>query len=553
MSDTPLILTGFMGTGKSTVGRLCARQLNYDFVDADAEIERREGMRVPKIFETKGEAYFRAREADLVAELVQRQHIVIATGGGMIMNDASRAALLGAGVCINLTASPDAIVQRVGEDAAARRPMLRGGELRQRIAHLLKERAPKYAELHYHINTTDLAMGEVADRVLAIHAAEQARIPVAANSGSSYDIVLGDGVLDQLGFMLAGKGWTPPFAIVSDSIVSSYLGGRVLLALKRAGIDAFIHTMTPGEASKTLASVEAMYRKFGERGMERTSPVIALGGGVVGDAAGFAAATYLRGVPFVQAPTSLLAMADSSIGGKTGVDTPFGKNLVGAFKQPDLVVIDTSALFSLPIRELRCGMAEIIKTSLLAGGEPYARMREAIARQPMAQAQAYESGEDGWVTADLVNALVDAILLKRAVVQEDPFEKGRRALLNLGHTFGHGIEAWSQFQLKHGEAVSLGMICALRLSRQMGFCDDDLVNDSIGMLRGVGLPTQLDDIWDFTDGLTFDANAIWGYMMSDKKKRAGKLRFVLIRAPGDAFVCDDVTEESARAALNSLN
>jgi 3-dehydroquinate synthase len=551
MNDTPLILAGFMGTGKSTVGRLCARQLGFDFVDADAEIERREGLRIPHIFETHGEAYFREREAALVAELVQRQRVVIATGGGMIVDDASRATLLAAGVCVNLAASPEAIAQRIGEDAAARRPMLRGGELRERIAHLLKERAPKYAQLHYLVDTTHLTMHEVAERVLAIHAAEQARIPVAASA--SYDIVLGDGVLDQLGFMLAGKGWTPPFAIVSDSIVSSYLGGRVLLALKRAGIDAFIHTMPPGEASKTLASVEAMYRKFSVRGMERTSPVIALGGGVVGDAAGFAAATYLRGVPFVQVPTSLLAMADSAIGGKTGVDTPFGKNLVGAFKQPDLVVIDTSALFSLPIRELRCGMAEIIKAALLTGGEPYARLREAIARKPMAQAHSYESGEDGWVTGDLVNALVDAILLKRAVVEEDPFEKGRRALLNLGHTFGHGIEAWSQFRLKHGEAVSLGMACALRLSRQMAFCNDALVEDGIAMLRGVGLPTSLAEASTYLDGLAFDADAIWNYMMSDKKKRAGKLRFVLIRAPGDAFVCDEVSEVTARVALARLS
>lgn len=558
--STNLILAGFMATGKSTVGRLCAQALGFEFVDTDAEIERREGMSVPHIFERCGELYFRQRESELAHELAQRRSLVVATGGGMMMNDANRAALLAGGICVNLTASPEVIAQRVGDDAALHRPMLRSDSamdprqgVRERIRQLLRERAPKYAELHYHVDTTDLTTTQVADRVLALYAAEQARIPVhLPQAGARYDIVIGNGLLDQLGFMLAGRGWTPPFAIVSDSIASSYLGGRVLLALRRAGIEAFIHTMCPGEVNKNLASVEAMYRAFSEHGMERSSPVIALGGGVVGDTAGFAAATYLRGVPFIQVPTTLLAMADSSIGGKVGVDTSFGKNLVGAFKQPDLVMIDTSALFSLPVRELRCGMAEIVKAVLLSGGEPYARLRAAVERQPMAKAEPYESGEDGWVTRDLVNALADAIVLKRQVVQDDPFEKGRRALLNLGHTFGHGIEAWSQFRLKHGEAVSLGLVCAVRLSRAMGFCSDDLVHEVLGLLRGIGLPVSLRDAREWTDGLIFDVEAIWQYMRSDKKRRAGKLRFVLLRAPGDAFVCDEVEEAMAKETLRQL-
>jgi 3-dehydroquinate synthase len=546
-----------MGTGKSTIGRLCARQLGFRFVDTDAEIEQREGQRVPQIFETKGEAYFRERESSLVRELAQREGLVIATGGGMIASDDSRATLLASALCVGLSATPEAILQRVGPEAATRRPMLRGRNVHERITALLKEREPTYAQLHYRVDTTSRSAVDSAEAVLGIYRAEQARVAVATPgevglSANSYDIVLGDGLLEQLGFMLAGRGWTPPFAIVSDSIVSSYLGGRVMLALQRAGIESFIATIHPGETHKTLASVETLYRRFSEHGLERTSPVVALGGGVVGDVAGFAAATYLRGVPFVQVPTSLLAMADSSIGGKVGVDTPFGKNLVGAFKQPSLVVIDTGAMHSLPIRELRCGMAEIIKAALLSGGEPYARLHAAVAARPMAWAQPFESGEDGWVTADLVNALVDAILHKRAVVQEDPLERGMRALLNLGHTFGHGIEAWSRFQLKHGEAVSLGVMCALRLSRAMGLCGDDLVSDGLALFRGVGLPASFDDAREYVDGITFDVDAIWRIMQSDKKRRAGRLRFVLMRQPGDAFVTDDVDEVAAKMALADL-
>jgi 3-dehydroquinate synthase len=555
MTAANLILAGFMGVGKSTVGRLCARQLGLTFVDTDEEIVRREGMSIPAIFERHGEAYFRALERELAQELAQRGGCVIATGGGMIVNDDNRNTLLMSGVGVCLTATPDVILRRVGGEAAAQsRPMLRGDDVTARITHLLKERTPKYAQMHYHVDTSQRTSRDVAAVVTEIYSDEQARITVnIPDAGAHYDIVIGDGILDQLGFMLAGRGWNAPFNILSDKITSSFHGGRVLQAMARVGMNASIHTMQSGEAHKTLASVERMYAALSEWGAERASPVIALGGGVVGDTTGFAAATYLRGVPFVQVPTTLLAMADSSIGGKVGVDTAFGKNLVGAFKQPDIVVIDTGTLLTLPIREIRCGMAEIVKSVLISGAEPYAHLRTWLANTPMSAAEPFHTGEDGWITSDLINSLVDSILMKRAVVQEDPFEKGKRAWLNLGHTFGHGIEAWSKFQLKHGEAVALGMVCAARLSRDMGFCSAAFAEEIIETLRWAGLPTTMAEVYTFTDRLSFDMDAIWALMMKDKKKRAGRLRFVLIRAPGDVFVCDDVSEQMAKQALNRLN
>ncbi|MCL6511789.1 MAG: 3-dehydroquinate synthase [Anaerolineae bacterium] len=541
MSERNLILAGFMGSGKSAVGRLCAQRLGMDFVDADEEIARREGMTIPEIFERCGEAYFRACERALVDELRARRRCVVATGGGMIVDDANRAALLASGTVVCLTAAPEVILQRVGGEAAAQaRPMLRGGDVAGRIAQLLRERAPKYARLHYHVDTSQRSLEDVADIVSELYARERARIPVAIPAaGAHYDVVIGDGLLDELGFMIAGRGWMSPLAVVTDAVVGEHFAGRALRALKRAGLEAFIHVMPAGEANKTLASVEAMYRAFSTHGMERRSAVIALGGGVVGDAAGFAAATFLRGVPFVQVPTSLLAMADASIGGKVGVDTDFGKNLVGAFKQPELVVADVGLLKALPAREMRCGLAEIIKAGLLSGGEPYARLRGFI-------------GQEGCSAPTLIDVLTDAILLKRDVVQGDPFEEGRRALLNLGHTFGHGIEAWSDFRLKHGEAVALGLVCAACLSHAMGFCDLALVDEVIALLRGVGLPTSLAEAADALAGCSFDVDRVWGYMMSDKKKRAGRLRFVLLRAPGDAFVCDEVPEMLAKNILGRI-
>lgn len=546
MHDQNLILAGFMGVGKSTVGQLCAQRLGFEFVDTDAVIAAREGMSIAEIFARHGEAHFRACERALVAELQARRRCVIATGGGMVVDDDNRHALLASGIGVCLTATPEAILKRVGGEHAARtRPLLRADDVRARIAELLRARAPMYADFPYHIDTTGHSPGAVADLACAIYQGERARVHVnIPEANARYDIVLGEGLLDYAGYLLAGRGWQPPFAIVSDDQVGPRYAPRLQAALAQAGLDSFIHLMPAGEAHKTLGSVVEMYRAFGAHGLERQGAVLALGGGVVGDTAGFAAATYLRGVPLVQIPTSLLAMADSSIGGKVGVDTEFGKNLVGAFKQPDLVIADLSALATLPEREWRCGMAEVIKAALLQGGAPYARL-QATAR---AGYLARYAGDLERVT----EILTDAIALKRAIVQADPFERDRRALLNLGHTFGHGIEAWSGFRLKHGEAVALGLVCALRLSRDLGVCSEQTARESNALLRDAGLPTRWAEVQALLSGATLDAEAIWQYMLSDKKRHGKRLRFVLLRAPGDAFVSDEVTPEQALRALSAL-
>lgn len=549
---TNIVLAGFMGAGKTTVGQLVAEQLGRTFIDTDAEIERREGISVPAIFERDGEAYFRSKERALAAELAQQSGYVIATGGGMIVNEGVRRILLDSAICICLTASPDSILERVGgESAAQTRPLLRSDDVRARIVALLNERAPAYAHLPYHLDTSGRSPNDVAAAVAAIASSEQLRIGVSIPEQPRYDIAMGDGLLAQIGHLMRGRGWSAPVAILSDKLVASHFAGAVQLALKDAGMDSFVNSMPHGEAHKTLATVESMYRALSERGMDRNSPVIALGGGVVGDTAGFAAATFLRGVPFVQAPTSLLAMADSSIGGKVGVDTPFGKNLVGAFKQPDLVVMDTQCLGRLPAIELRCGYAEIVKCALIAGGDDW-QLARTLARSPLHAVEDIVTGEDSGVIDDtMMNSLVNAIELKRAVVEDDPYERGRRALLNLGHTFGHGLEAWSGLRIKHGYAVSLGMVCALRLSQNLGLCEAALVEDALAVLRGIGLPTRMRDVAAF--GVErLDVEQVWSTMQSDKKKRAGRLRFVLLRGPGDVFVHNDVSDADAKAALASL-
>jgi shikimate kinase / 3-dehydroquinate synthase len=528
-ASTRLILCGFMASGKSTLGRMTAQSLGYDFIDTDQEIEQAAGMSIPDIFAQDGEAGFRKREAALLDNLRGRQRVVIATGGGMVVDAALRGALKQLGPCVRLSATPAEYARRLGPHAAERRPMLRGGDLTQRITALLAERAPAYADLHYTIDTTLESPEIITQRLAKIVLAEHERLPVRAPGGGSYDIVLGRGLIDQLGPLLAGRGWARRAAIISDADVGPLYAPAVQRALGQAGIDSFVATMPAGEAAKHLRTVEDLYLALAEGAVDRNTPVIALGGGVVGDTAGFVAATYLRGLPFVQVPTSLLAMADSSIGGKVGVDTSFGKNLVGAFKQPELVVADLATLASLPAIERQCGLAEIIKAGLIEGGGAWARARAIGPASPV------------------TTPLLDAMRLKKRIVEEDPFEKDKRAWLNLGHTFGHGLESWSAFRIKHGQAVALGLVCAARASVALDLCDPSLEGDVAQALQAAGLPTALAEL-----GMRLtadDIDTVWTRMGSDKKRKGGSLRFVLLRAPGDPVVTDALTEAGARAIL----
>jgi 3-dehydroquinate synthase len=295
--------------------------------------------------------------------------------------------------------------------------------------------------------------------------------------------------------------------------------------LQKAGLRPFLHTLRDGEAHKRLASVREIYDACLDAGMDRGGAVIALGGGVTGDIAGFAAATYMRGVRFVPLPTSLLAMTDASVGGKTGVDLPQGKNLVGAFKQPERVLIDTAVLRTLPEEEFRSGMAEIIKHGILG------------------DAVLFEALADGPVEGALTLApalLARSIRVKIEVVELDPFEGGRRAVLNLGHTAGHALERLSGFTLRHGEAVSIGLVVAARIAERMGCAEGGLAERIVTVLRAWGLPVVCP---------AYPVSAILAAMTHDKKKRRGRLRWVLPQSVGEVILSDEVPQAWVRDVL----
>ena len=339
-----------------------------------------------------------------------------------------------------------------------------------------------------------------------------------------YDIIIGRNLYPTLRTIANLD--NRPYIVISDDNVAPLYANQFADALAVIVVPA-------GEQHKNLQTVEMLYGKMLAAGLDRSGTVVALGGGVVGDMAGFAAASYMRGVNFVQCPTSLLAMVDASAGGKVGVDLPQGKNLVGAFLQPQAVLIDLDTLHTLPAVEFASGMAEIIKHGILANAELF----DFVTRE----------GENLSPNHPLLHELVaDAVAVKRKAVQKDPFEQiGVRALLNLGHTFGHAIEQVSGYAVRHGHAVAMGLVIAARVSAELKHCSPDLIPRIEQTLQAVNLPIRI------PKELLVDA--IMAAMQSDKKKKAGSLRYILIREMGDCFISAAVPPTLLHKILASLH
>ena len=347
----------------------------------------------------------------------------------------------------------------------------------------------------------------------------------------SYDIVVRRGLLADVPHLVRKLTGSPRMGVIGDSALADSWLPRLRDAAQSAGVEIDAAIFPRGEDNKTVRQVESLYSFFLQRRIDRRYPIVALGGGVVGDVAGFVAATLLRGLPFVQVPTTLLAMVDASVGGKTGVNHPLGKNLIGAFHQPRGVLIDPDVLATLPKRELVGGLAECIKHDIIRDADGFSRLQSSI---------------DKLVAADL-DALADLVAhnvaIKAAVVSADPFEKGERAHLNFGHTFGHAIESVSEYSYSHGESVALGMVAATRLARRLGMIDAACENRIVDLIRAAGLPVG---------GMKLPVAAVAEAMAYDKKVRAGLVRFVLPTRIGHVIVRDDVPRELAVSVIESL-
>jgi len=531
-----------MGVGKSTIGRLLASRLGREFIDTDTRIEELAGKTIPQIFAREGEAHFRELESQLVKELARQEKLVIATGGGMVINPVNAALLRQNGVFVYLVADPAVIYRRVKHKED--RPLLSQAKDRQeQIKKLFAARKEIYENLAgFRVDTGQNTPEKAVELIIAYlqdkgelqyfhnnrpRAGRMPTLPledVLVDLGNnSYHIYIGQGILKQLvNYLqkLALEADQKIFLITNPTVKNLY--GREIAAAHLTGNYQVIWGEIPDrEEAKSLSEAARLYDLAFAHRVERRTPVVALGGGVVGDLAGFVAATYLRGLPFVQIPTTLLAQVDSSIGGKVAVNHPRGKNIIGSFYQPKLVLIDITVLNSLDRRELVAGLAEVIKYGVIADAEFFSWLEENLLKVLALEPQA------------LIHVISTSCRIKAGVVQKDEKEEGLRAILNFGHTIGHALEALTEYRIyRHGEAVAIGMAAAASLAVHTGLLAAGEATRLKKLLEQAGLPTVLPSSISGEDLILA--------MQRDKKVQAGEIAFVLPVKIGQVEIKRDI-------------
>lgn len=477
---THIFLYGPPGAGKSTIGKIVADNLNLPFIDLDRVIESNAGKSIPEIMETQGEPAFRNLESFALKNLVNEKDSVVALGGGALLREENKHFAQANGKTLLLLAELNTLLERL-QNKPNQRPLL-AGDLKSKLASLLEKRKEHYESFPLSINV---------DNKTAQQNALKAQIKLGRHHLSAmgeYDVIVGD---------LSNLPNLQNAIIVTDENISKHHVETIKkLNIKTIAIPA-------GEEHKNLETVNYLWKSFLENRLDRKSTVIAIGGGVIGDMTGFAASTYMRGIDWIAVPTTLLSMVDASLGGKTGFDLPEGKNLIGAFHPPKLVLADVQFLKTLPERELISGMAEVIKHGIISDPELF---------------ELCNNGLD-WVKDNLEEIVKHAMAVKIKIIEEDPYEKNIRAKLNLGHTVGHAVELVSKFNLRHGEAISIGMVVEAKYSAKVGLASRSVVEAIESTLKKLNLPTQIPD--------EMSRKEIIKAMRVDKKKNAKSIRFAL--------------------------
>ncbi len=531
-----IVLVGLMGAGKTSIGRRLAARLGLPFRDADQEIELAAGCTIPELFARYGEPAFRDGERRVIRRLLAGDPMVLAYGGGAFMDAATRESTRAEAISVWLRCTLPTLVRRVA--SRDNRPLLAGKDREETLRELMEIRYPVYAEADVIVDCgdepPDVTTAGVMDALAEWKPARRLHVVLPS---SSYDVVIGDNLLARAGALLAPRLQQKRAVVVTDQAVAALHLQTLMDGLAQTAIQASSIVVKGGEGCKTMETYLDVVDQLLEARVERRTAVIALGGGVVGDLAGFAAATTLRGLPFIQVPTTLLSQVDSSVGGKTGVNTRRGKNLVGAFYQPKMVLADTGTLGTLPPRELMAGYAEIAKAGLIGDAAFFAWCER--------HGQAVISGDRD----AQAEAIKRACAFKAAVVGDDEREEkpnDGRALLNLGHTFGHALEAEFGYDggLLHGEGVAVGLGLAFKLSVKLGLCPPADAERVIAHVSAVGLPADLSML-----NRRFSAATLIGHMRRDKKMRDGALHFVLARGIGQAFTSSDVPPDAVMDLL----
>ncbi|MBY0474865.1 MAG: 3-dehydroquinate synthase [Nitrosomonas sp.] len=541
LGDANIILVGMMGAGKTTIGKALSSSLCKVFVDSDHEIQKRTGVKIPVIFEIEGEAGFRKRESEVLAGLSEQKNIILATGGGAVLSTENRQLLRQSGIVIYLRASVNDLYRRTRHDK--NRPLLQTTEnLYARLNELYAQRDALYRETAHVIIDSGkqgvrFLVQKLINKLISIdfntimqnnrgNAMQTIAVDFTPSSEKrSYPIHIGYGILQQVDLIVSCLP-QKRVAIVSNTTIAPFYLSKLRAALEEKGVSSVPIILPDGEVHKNWETLNLIFDALLENHCERNTTILALGGGVIGDLSGFAAATYLRGVPFIQIPTTLLAQVDSSVGGKTGINHPSGKNMIGAFYQPRMVLTDSATLNTLPDRELRAGLAEIIKYGLIRDPAFFEwleqNMHRLLARDPVILNEAIQRSCEN----------------KAEIVAADEKEKGIRALLNLGHTFGHAIENGMGYGVwLHGEAVAAGIVMAAELSRRMKLISEADVQRIRKILLQAELPVFAPKM---------PTEKYLQLMTLDKKVEAGKSRFIVLNRIGEAVMRADI----APAILN---
>jgi 3-dehydroquinate synthase len=497
-----IFLYGPPGTGKSTVGRILARNLRLPFVDLDRVVESNAGRSIPQIMGQQGEESFRDLETSALKKVLKQSESVIALGGGALLRHENRKLVETHGKVILLMAELETLFRRLNE-SSRQRPLLAGGLL-EKLTSLLDVRQGHY---------NSFLLRLIVDQGTAEENARRAQIVLGRfhlRAMGEYDVVVGN--VEEVAGLLSSRELKNPIIVTDENI--EFHAEKVVASLDHFGFQPGIITIPAGEEYKNLNTVSFLWKSFLEKGLDRKSTVIALGGGVIGDMAGFAASTYMRGISWVGIPTTLLSMVDASLGGKTGIDLPEGKNLVGSFYPPKLVLADPQFLSTLPEREFISGLAEVIKHGIISDPELFNYCAQGL----------------DCVKENLEQIVKRAMAVKIKIIEEDPYEKGSRAELNLGHTVGHAVELVSKFQLRHGEAVAIGIAVEARYAERLGIARKGLAGEIAKVISKIGLPTQI------------PKELSWGEilraMQVDKKKNAQVIRFALPAEIGNVELVD---------------
>jgi shikimate kinase / 3-dehydroquinate synthase len=478
---THIFLYGPSGAGKSSTGKALASNLNLPFIDSDQVIETNAGISIPEIVGEHGMPKVRDFETAALKQIISGKESVVALGGGALLRNENRILAENNGKVILLMAELPTLVERLQNDSH-QRPLL-AGDLKSKLTSYLEERADHYASFPLQVQVDGKSIEQIARHIQV----KLGRHHLSAMG--EYDVVV-----EQIINLPYGN------CVVTDENVAEYHLDKIKQAV---GHDIPSVIIPAGEEHKNLETVSRLWKSFLENGLDRKSTVIALGGGVISDLSGFAAATYMRGINWVCIPTTLLSMVDASIGGKTGFDLPEGKNLIGSFHPPKLVLADPNLLLTLPQAELISGMAEVVKHGIISDPELFALCSRGM----------------NWVKDNLEEIVKRAIAVKIKVIEDDPYEKGFRAALNLGHTVGHAVELVSKFNLRHGEAVAIGTVAEARYAERIGLARKGLADEISNAFSCLGLPVEIPEEMPHEE--------IIRIMRVDKKKNAKSICFAL--------------------------